>query len=311
MPFDVHGRAPILPTGRATTVALAVAWTAVAAIAFLTVAGTRPDSLLSSPWLIPSLAIVAGAALSAGIAGVIRERGASRALRARVEASGQRDAGILAITVDAIITIDEAQNILMFNHGAEDTFGWKASEVLGKPLVMLLPQRHHAAHGAHVDRFGRGTTTSRHMGERQEIRGLRKDGTEFPAEASISRMKDGGRHLYSVVLRDVTARHRQHQDQHFLAAAGATLSASLDYESTLLSAVNLPVPHLADCCVLDLNTDGRWRRVASVHEDALRTRALRAFADVSTPGADWPFRTAAAFAAGPRSSGLSSCSTDA
>jgi PAS domain S-box-containing protein len=232
------------------------------------------------------------------MAGVLREREASRALHARIEASGQRDAGILAITVDAIITIDEAQNIVMFNRGAEDTFGWKSSEVLGKPLVMLLPQRHHAAHGAHVDRFGRGTTTSRHMGERQEIRGLRKDGTEFPAEASISRMQDGGRHLYSVVLRDVTARHRQHQDQHFLAAAGATLSASLDYESTLLSAVNLPVPHLADCCVLDLNTDGRWRRVASVHEDALRTRALRAFVDESTPGADWPFRTAAAFAAG-------------
>jgi PAS domain S-box-containing protein len=297
MPSDVRGEAPIAPSGRHTVVALATAVVAVAAAAAVIALGLDSAAWYTSRSVPLLLLIVAATAVVFAMLGVMRDREAGRSLRHRIEASDQRDAGIVAISVDAIITIDESQSIVMFNQGAEDTFGWDAAEVTGKPLLMLLPARHHAAHTAHVERFGRGTTTSRHMGERQEIRGLRKDGTEFPAEASISHMQLGGRHLYSVVLRDVTARHRQHQDQHFLAAAGATLSASLDYESTLLSAVNLPVPHLADCCVLDLCTDGKWRRIASVHEDALSTRALRAFAEESTPGSDWPFRTAAAYAA--------------
>lgn len=297
MPSDVRSEVPIAPGGQRTVVALAIAVVAVAAAAAVVALGRGSAAWYTSRSVPLLLLIVAATAVVFAMLGVMRDREASRSLRNRIEASDQRDAGIVAISVDAIITIDEAQNVVMFNRGAEDTFGWDADEVLGKPLLMLLPPRHHAAHTAHVERFGRGTTTARHMGERQEIRGLRKDGTEFAAEASISHMKMSGRHLYSVVLRDVTARHRQHQDQHFLASAGATMSASLDYESTLLSAVNLPVPHLADCCVLDLCTDGRWRRIASVHEDALRTRALRSFSEESAAGADWPFRTAAAYAA--------------
>jgi signal transduction histidine kinase len=77
--------------------------------------------------------------------------------------------------------------------------------------------------------------------------------------------------------------------------AGATLSASLDYESTLISAVHLAIPHLADCCVLDLlGEDGTTRRIASVHDDPDRTKALRALEHEREAPTNWPLPVAKA-----------------
>lgn len=244
------------------------------------------------------LAAVAMVTVGFGLVGVLNYRRSIHALLGRLHESDQRHAGIVSIAIDAIITIDETQRIILFNQGAEQIFGWKPDDVIGKPLHMLLPERHHAVHAAHVQRFGGGESVARHMGQRQEIRGLRRDGSEFPAEASISKLQVGERRLFTVVLRDVSARHRRQQDEHFLVTSGAIMSSSLDYESTLISAVNLPVPHLADCCILDVNEQGRWRRVASVHEDAARTRSLRAFSDATTGESDWPFPVATVYAEG-------------
>ncbi len=239
------------------------------------------------------LALVASLAVIVSLRASARDRRRLHALLTRLQESETQHAGITSIAVDAIITVDQEQRIVLFNHGAESTFGWTAAEAVGQPLSVLLPQRLRDAHARHITRFGEGPDVARRMGQRQTIAGLRKDGTEFPAEASISRLDLPRRRLFTVVLRDVTERHRQQQDERFLADAGATLSASLDYESTLVSAVHLPVPHLADCCVLDLlNEDGTTRRIASVHDDPDRTRALRALEHRQAPPDDWPFPVA-------------------
>lgn len=240
-----------------------------------------------------TLSVVAAIATIALVGIVSRDRAVTRRVLDNLRASEQQAAGITSIAVDSIITIDEQQNIIVFNHGAETTFGWNANEVMGKSLSVLLPDRMHEAHARHVDRFGAGPEVARRMGERRAILGRRKDGSEFPAEASISRLDLPTGRLYTVLLRDVTERHRQQKDERFLAGAGATLSESLDYEATLMSAVHIAVPHLADCCVLDLlNEDGTLRRIASVHDDPDRTRALRALEHRQALPSDWPFPVA-------------------
>ncbi len=115
-------------------------------------------------------------------------------------------AGIVSIADDAIITIDSNQCISLFNEGAEKIFGYMASEVLGKSLDLLLPSRYTQAHHQHVRDFGKSPKKARRMGERREIYGCRKDGSEFAAEASISKLNVGDEILYTVYLQDISER---------------------------------------------------------------------------------------------------------
>ena len=113
-------------------------------------------------------------------------------------------ADIVAIAADAIICLDEDQRITLFNEGAEQIFGWKADEIIGEPLDRLLPDRSRDVHRRHVEGFRDAPETSRRMGHRQEISGIRKNGEEFPAEAAIAKVHMGKQVVFSVVLRDIT-----------------------------------------------------------------------------------------------------------
>jgi PAS domain S-box-containing protein len=115
-------------------------------------------------------------------------------------------AGILTIAEDAIISIDEQQHITLFNQGAEKIFGYTAQDVLGKPLNLLLPKRFAQVHHQHVQNFHHVPEQAKRMGERREIYGLRQDGSEFPCEASISKLSIGGKVIFTVFLQDVTER---------------------------------------------------------------------------------------------------------
>jgi PAS domain S-box-containing protein len=116
--------------------------------------------------------------------------------------------GLLAIAADAVIAIDDHQNIIFFNEGAERIFGWRADEVGGRPLATLLPERVRNVHRGHVEGFDAAHGRARLMGERQQISGIRKSGEEFPAEAAIQRIEIGGSTVYAAVLRDISARQR-------------------------------------------------------------------------------------------------------
>lgn len=123
-----------------------------------------------------------------------------------------RFSGILEIADDAIISIDSKQNITLFNKGAEKTFGYLASEVLGKTLDILLPKRFTFSHKQNVVNFGKTNANARRMGERTEVFGRRKDGKEFIAEASISQLEIGGEKLFTAILRDVSKR-KQYEEE--------------------------------------------------------------------------------------------------
>src|SRR5215831_7226763 len=127
-------------------------------------------------------------------------------------------AGILAIAGDAIVSIDAGYRISLFNEAAERMFGYSPAEVLGQPIDVLIPARYHAAHQQHIDRFATGPDIARRMGERQEVVARRKNGDEFPTEASISKLDVGGERFYTVVLRDITERKRAEKHQGQLVA---------------------------------------------------------------------------------------------
>lgn len=97
--------------------------------------------------------------------------------------------GIVASAMDGIITINEAQVVVLFNPAAERMFGLKAAEAVGQPLARFLPERYRGIHAAHIRRFIDTGVTDRRMGSLSEINGLRSDGGEFPIEASISQAR--------------------------------------------------------------------------------------------------------------------------
>jgi PAS domain S-box-containing protein len=123
-----------------------------------------------------------------------------------VRAAKARFEGILEIADDAIISVDAAQRIVLFNQGAEKMFGYAPGEVNGKPLDVLLPRRFAHAHHGHIEAFAKSSEVSRTMAQRREVFGRRKDGGEFPAEASISKLNLGGELVFTVILRDITER---------------------------------------------------------------------------------------------------------
>ena len=123
-----------------------------------------------------------------------------------LRSSEQQRLRILEMADDAIMAVDEDQKIVIFNRGAEKTFGYAAAEVLGKPLDLLLPERFRISHRTQVKDFGASGVPSRPMGYRNLISGLHKDGHEFPAESSIGQFIQGGKRFYTAVVRDVSKR---------------------------------------------------------------------------------------------------------
>jgi PAS domain S-box-containing protein len=116
--------------------------------------------------------------------------------------------GILEVADDGIITIDAAQRIIFFNRAAERLFDYQAAEVLGKSLDMLLPERYAVSHREQVSEYAQSGKTSRRMSERVEVYGRRRDGTEFPIDASISRLQLADETILTVSIRDITERRR-------------------------------------------------------------------------------------------------------
>jgi PAS domain S-box-containing protein len=182
---------------------------------------------------------------------------------------------IVSIASDAIITTNEDLLIVNFNRGAEEIFGYLAEEIVGRHINLLIPARFHTSHNEHVRNFARSGVPARRMGERRQILGVRKNGEEFPAEASISQLREGKQCLFTVVLRDVSDRKRRELRQALLAQAGEILAGSLDTDVTLNSVARMIVPQVADWCVVCVRDDeGRLIREAIAHRDPVIEKAL-------------------------------------
>ena len=164
-----------------------------------------------------------------------------REVETRLQVSQLRLEGIIGSAMDAIITVDEDQKIVMFNRAAEEMFGFSSAESIGRPLDRFLPARLRDAHQHYVQGFGKSGVTSRKMGKLGTVMGLRSNGQEFPIEAAISHVTVGEKKYYTVILRDIGDRlqvveelRRQHEFIEAVLETAGALVVVLDRHGKIL-----------------------------------------------------------------------------
>ncbi|MBM4219925.1 MAG: PAS domain S-box protein [Gammaproteobacteria bacterium] len=141
---------------------VAIAAGAVSLLALLAANLSALSHGLDWPWLLGSVVLADMLAIGAGI--LVASRVVLSAAH-RSEASEARLASILDSAMDAILTVDEEQRIVLFNRSAELVFGVRRDDALGTTLERFLPSRFRAGHRAHVEDFGRTGVTGRRMGD--------------------------------------------------------------------------------------------------------------------------------------------------
>jgi PAS domain S-box-containing protein len=190
------------------------------------------------------------------------DREAVRAVVDREEAEEQllisrlRLESIIESAMDAIITVDENQRVVLFNHAAEQMFGCSTRGAIGRPLDRFLPARFRDAHHHHIQTFGQSGVTSRKMGKLGTVMGLRSNGEEFPIEAAISHIAVERKKYYTVILRDITERKQLEE----------TLQAKETFTRDVLDSLPAHICVLGENGVI-LRTNDAWKRFAAENSD--------------------------------------------
>lgn len=155
--------------------------------------------------------------------------------------------GILDSAGEAIVSVDQEQNIILYNRAAESMFGHTAAEALGRPMDMLLPPRYVQSHRAKVDGFAFPEGPLNSQTVRMEVTGLRRDGTEFPAETTVWKLDQGDGVVLTSMVLDVTERKRAEAQQRLRSQELGTLAAIATYlalPATLQEKANLLLEEL-------------------------------------------------------------------
>lgn len=124
-----------------------------------------------------------------------------------LQASELRLSRMLDITPEAVIALDRNHRIELFNQAAEEVFGYSADEIVGRPLDVLLPPNLENSHHKFFGSFAAASQASRLMSGRGEFVGVKKDGTKFPATASISKMELDGEMIFTAIFHDISSRN--------------------------------------------------------------------------------------------------------
>lgn len=125
---------------------------------------------------------------------------------ATVEVDGQRRfEAVAGSAADAIISADGRNRILSWNSAAERMFGYTAEEAVGRLLNMIIPERFRPMHEAGLRNAAAGLRTKL-VGSLVTVPALRRDGTEFPIELSLSHWLESGEHRFGAIARDITER---------------------------------------------------------------------------------------------------------
>jgi len=141
------------------------------------------------------------------ILSIIRDVTSRKLTKDALQLNEAQLASIISSAMDAIITIDDRQEIVLFNAAAEKMFNYSSAEMLGQHFNQLIPERFHEHFQLSSDK-----KTNRLVGTLEDIYGRRSCGEEFPLEASISQIELQGGKFLTVILRDLSER-KEAEDQ--------------------------------------------------------------------------------------------------
>jgi PAS domain S-box-containing protein len=245
---------------------------------------------------------------------------ARRDSEGRLRAAEARLASLLEATPAAVMCIDAARRVVVFNRAAEALFGCRATEAIGMAADRFFSQRFLRVIDAHLEGArGRLRAITAGNGADNPV-GFRRDGSEFALDAAIARVESPAGAVCVLALRDITEVRRREaeraeslrhaeaarvqaeqaaQQSWLLSEASRMLAASPDYPTTLIALSRLVAGTLADWCVIDLSDDQRTlRRLAVAHADPAREHLARALQAQPVTGADLPEALGLALASG-------------
>ncbi|MBM4146812.1 MAG: diguanylate cyclase [Nitrospira sp.] len=148
--------------------------------------------------------------------GLIEDISSRKQTEEALRESEEKFRNIAQTAVDAFILAERNGNVIFWNKSAERIFGYTEEEILGRPLTMLMPEQYRQAHQMgliHVHATGK----SKYFGEINEKQGLRKDGSVFPIEFSVSMWVIKDKTFYSGIIRDITKREQMKHELEKLA----------------------------------------------------------------------------------------------
>jgi protein-histidine pros-kinase len=197
---------------------------------------------IAAAWLfilpadVSSASIYRTGVFTVGTVTIVAVIGAMRAATANVRrlnetlrVSDEKFRGLLESAPDAMVIVDEQLRIALINARTEQLFGYDRSELLGRPLAMLLPERQREGYPAQLTAFMRDPS-ARPLGRALDLHGLRKDGTEFPIDVSLGSLKTETGLLVSNAIRDITARREVEMRLVEASKAKSDFLASVSHE---------------------------------------------------------------------------------
>ena len=161
---------------------------------------------------------VANAQLQAKQTELSQQNANLREAEAALRSSIERYEAVTQSSNDALINADSNGIIVAWNPGAEKIFGYSSDEIIGQPLEKLMPQRYRAAHPMYMKR-GLSSSDSQVVGSLVELTALRRDGSEFDIDLSLTRWAVADGIYFTATIRDISQRKRTEQSLRLLSEA--------------------------------------------------------------------------------------------